>query len=104
GDYPAAILNLREAVRKAPTHTQARLALGSALLHTGDPEAAEQQLRQALDFGLPTHEALVPLARALLLQGKYEELLREVAAAGASATRSPDLLTLMGLAHLGADR
>jgi putative PEP-CTERM system TPR-repeat lipoprotein len=77
GDYKAAIIQLRNAIRTDPDNSQARLALASAYLRTGDAVSAEKEFKAARERGVEDDKIAGPLARAYLLQGKNEQLLKE---------------------------
>ena len=49
-DYKAAIIELKNALQKAPDNGEARLLLAKALFATGDPARAETEVRKPLEF------------------------------------------------------
>jgi len=73
----AALIELRNAVRLAPTSGKAHGLLGTALVRTGRPDAAEGVLRKALELGESPDAVLPSLAEAMSLQGRHEALLSE---------------------------
>ncbi len=104
GNYPAAIVHLRTAVQKAPDLPEAHYLLGVTLLKAGDSAGAERELRFALEFGHPADSIEVPLARAMLLQGRHEAVVREFGRQASESGASAELLAVIGLAHLRGDR
>jgi putative PEP-CTERM system TPR-repeat lipoprotein len=67
-DYPAAIIELKNAIAGKPDDARARFLLGSAFLQAGDPVAANTELRKALALGYAADEAYPLIARALTQQ------------------------------------
>ena len=73
----AAIIELRNALQRDPKSAKARLLLGKIRLASGDPEAAEKELRLALAAQY-TDETEILLGRALVDQLKFEDVVRTV--------------------------
>jgi putative PEP-CTERM system TPR-repeat lipoprotein len=91
GDYPAAAIQLKNALQRKPDDGVARLLLGQVLLETRDLAGAEKELRRALELNQPADAAVPSLARALLEQGKAAQVVSEFGAtqlneAGAQAS------------------
>lgn len=63
-NYPAAVIELKNALAAAPDNAQARFLLGSAFLYGGDPVAAATELQKAIALGYPADEAYPLLARS----------------------------------------
>lgn len=105
-DLQPATVQLKSALQKQPDSVDARFLLGQTYVRMGDGPAAEKELRRAADLGMPASEVAVPLARALLLQQKYDSVLQAaiedlVAAPGAApAGQAPTLKALRGHALL----
>jgi putative PEP-CTERM system TPR-repeat lipoprotein len=74
GDYNAAIIQLKNALRVAPNQANVRFMMAKALLETGNPVDAETEARKALGLKHPEGEALPLLVRALLVQGQYKKV------------------------------
>jgi cellulose synthase operon protein C len=87
GDYSAAVIQLRNALQKAPNNAEARYLLGTALIERRDPAGAIKELRMAVQLGYPADQALPVLARALIDDGDAKELVTEF---GQSTLGSPD--------------
>jgi putative PEP-CTERM system TPR-repeat lipoprotein len=69
-DNSAAIVAIKSALQAAPQSAAGRYLFGEALLASGDPGAAEVELRKALELKHPEEQVAPSLARALLRQGK----------------------------------
>lgn len=104
GDVRSALIQLRNAVKDDPDNAEARLALGTAYLEAGDPRAAEAEFDKAERLGIAPDRISVPMAEALLRQGRYDEVLSTVE----PGDREPDLearvLTARGFALTGLKR
>ncbi|ALK95220.1 hypothetical protein AB595_27190 [Massilia sp. WF1] len=98
GETKAAMIELKNAVANSPENGEARLALGTLYVESGDYVSAEKELRKALSLGIDKKRVLSPLARALDQQGKYKDVLDVIPAD--SAASSAELLTLRGNAYL----
>ena len=77
-DYKAAVIQLKNAIEKAPDDGEARFLLAKTLLDTGDPVGAETEVRKAIDRKYPQDETYPLLVRALVGQGKYQAAIAEV--------------------------
>ncbi len=77
-DYKAAIIELKNALQKAPDNAEARLLLAKSLLATGDAAGAETEVRKAIDAHAPGDQAYPVLAQVLGAQGKYKALTSEL--------------------------
>ncbi len=78
-DVPAAIIELKTALKAKPDFVAARLLLGQALQAGGDSEGAATEYRKALDGGAPAAQVLPLLAEALLAQQDYRRLTTDYA-------------------------
>ena len=74
GELRAASIELKNALQKNPQNAQARTLLGQAQLEVGNAADAEKELRRASELGVADGAVYPLLARALLAQGKLEEL------------------------------
>ncbi|GAA0498765.1 tetratricopeptide repeat protein [Pigmentiphaga sp. GD03639] len=69
GDYPAAVVSLREAARLDPTNALIVSDLGYALLRNGETSAARLPLAQAAELAPENSRILANLALLLLVSG-----------------------------------
>jgi putative PEP-CTERM system TPR-repeat lipoprotein len=101
-DYTAAMIELKNALQRAPDNGEARLLLARLLLESGDPVAAETEARKALDSKYPEDEVLPVLARAMAAQGQYRKVVDQYAGRTlASPQAQADLATTLGIAWQG---
>ena len=77
GDSSAAVIQLRNALQKAPNNAEARYLLGNILITRRDPASAVKELRMALQLGHPAEQTLPALSRALIDDGDAKELVTE---------------------------
>ncbi|MHB1332334.1 MAG: XrtA/PEP-CTERM system TPR-repeat protein PrsT [Sulfuriferula sp.] len=78
GDLKAGVIELKNALQKNPNSPQARLLLGEIYLKANMGAAAESELDKAQKLGI-TQETIKPLlGEALLLMGKYDQVLAEI--------------------------
>ncbi|MCP3870351.1 MAG: PEP-CTERM system TPR-repeat protein PrsT [Gammaproteobacteria bacterium] len=99
-DYRVAVLQLKNALQISPNDLPARVLLGQALLLRGEAASAEKELRLAQEMGADPGLTLLPLARALNQQKKYQELLQEIRPAKLRDGPIADLYVERGLAYL----
>lgn len=78
-DSKAAVIQIKNALQSNPDLPEARYLLGTALLDSGDPAGAEQELRKALDMKYPQDAVVPQLAKALLAQGNARKVTEEFA-------------------------
>lgn len=78
GEMRAAIIELKNVLSKDPDNPDTRLQLGMIYLDAGIGDGAEKELRRARDLGASGSALIVPLAKAMLLQGKNDALLDEI--------------------------
>ena len=100
GDYVAAIIQLKNALRANPDFIPARILAGRIFLILGDGESAEKELRAAQKLGADSNLLVVPLARSYLIRGKFSQLLDEFFPYGRSPEVEAELLQIHGMAHL----
>ena len=102
GKNRAALVELRNLVKKHPDNQQGRLALGTLLLEVGDPAAAAVQLQRAQKLGARPENSDLPLAQALLQTGQFKEALAALHPEKAgSAKLQAAMLTVKGEAQIG---
>lgn len=76
GKMKAASIELKNLLRDNPDNPQARLLMGQLHFETGNMASAEKELTRARELGVEDELILPLLARALLLQGKGDEVLK----------------------------
>ncbi len=99
-EYPAAIIELKNALKLQPDSSQARWLLAKVYLDSGDLPSAEKELQQALVRGWSQEEVTPALAEALLAQGKYAEV-RDIIVSGLAPDTKAKVLALQAQAALG---
>ncbi|MCU0935635.1 MAG: PEP-CTERM system TPR-repeat protein PrsT, partial [Gammaproteobacteria bacterium] len=99
-DLNASVIELKNALQKEPENAQARLLLGKVYLEMGDGAGAEKELARAGRLGAVDAELSLALARALLLERKYQEALDQLAKVPAEPP-SAAARVLQGEARLG---
>jgi putative PEP-CTERM system TPR-repeat lipoprotein len=106
GDHRAAIIDLKQLLRRSPGNAAARAALGDVLLRVGDGSGALHELTEAERLGWPAGHLELPLLRALLATGKHEELLARPSLdrIGNDPALRKELWSVRGDAHLAAGR
>lgn len=102
GDVKAALIQLKNAVANSPEDGEARLALGTLQLSSGDLVSAEKELGRARTLGVTAERVLPLLGRTLAQQGKFKEVLELITPE--AAAKSAPLLSLRGDALLGSGK
>jgi Flp pilus assembly protein TadD len=74
GQNSEGIIELKNAIQKAPDNTKARFLLGKMYVERGAAAAAEKELGHALKLGFEQNEVLPLLANAYNLQFKSNEI------------------------------
>jgi putative PEP-CTERM system TPR-repeat lipoprotein len=75
-DYRAAMIELKNALQSQSDHAQARLLLAEVSLQLADVEAADKELRRAIEAGAPAERTAPLAAQVRLAQGRADELLK----------------------------
>lgn len=105
GDLRAAAFELRRALQDAPDHAELRFQFGRVNVLSGRGDAAERELRRALDLGEPADRVMPWLVDALLLQERFAEALTAVSSMiPAEGPVADQWLIRRAEAHLGLDR
>ena len=99
-DMRGAEFYLRQALRRQPSNAEAAFLLGKVDLATGNPQAAELELRRARDHGYDQAAVVFPLGQAYLQQQRDDEVLRDFNVEHAPASERGDILTLRAAAQL----
>ena len=98
-------IELKNALQKNPDNAEAHRLLGEVNVEFGNGEAAETELRRAMELGVPRDAVLPDLAQALLLQGKYQALLDQIdVPATMKASDGARLMAWRGNAWLGLQK
>ncbi len=75
-DYPAATIELQNALKLDAASAEARWLLGKIYLDTGDILTAEKELQRAQELGWKADDVRPALAITLLVQGKNDDVLK----------------------------
>jgi putative PEP-CTERM system TPR-repeat lipoprotein len=78
GDINAAVIQLKNALQQDPNNVSARKLLGDIYLKVGNGPAAEKELKAAQQRGANDKDIQVLIARAYLLQSKFDKVLKEL--------------------------
>lgn len=98
--YVEAIIELKNALQADPKSLAARVLLGRVYVRINDGVSAEKELIRARRSGADNKLITVPLARAYLMQQKFEELINEIDIAGQGPEIKGEVRILQGNAHL----
>jgi putative PEP-CTERM system TPR-repeat lipoprotein len=94
----AAIIELKNALQVNPKNIVARKLLGQIYISVGDGESGEKELARAIELGASPNEVNIPLARAQLLQGKYQEIIDKF-----GNEENIELIVAVAEAYMGLD-
>ena len=98
----SAVIELKNALQKNPKNAEARWRLGEIYISQELGEQAEGELKRAQQLGTDYEALKVPMGQALLLQGLYSRVIREVQPApGSPPGNVPKILEIQGRAQLG---
>ncbi len=105
GESKTALIQVRNAIQASPDLAEGHFLQGAILLDLGQAALAEPELRKALELKMDPRDVLPVLARSILDQEKFQEVLDETAperfpAAGQSA----EIASLRARAFLGLNR
>lgn len=101
GDLRGAKLELRTAIRNNSGNAEAHFLLGTVQLQLGDPVAAERELTFAHKAGWDADAVMPMLARAILAQARYKDVLRDFPDEEATSAARTSILVSRALAQLG---
>lgn len=101
GDLKAAQIDLRNAVRSDPQNGEAHYLLGRVSFELGDPVAAEREAADARRRGYNPQLSVPLLARSLLAQSKFSQLLDQLTTNGEDANLDAAILVFRGYAQIG---
>ena len=101
GDINAAIIQLKNALQKDPKNIKARFFLGKNYLVLGDGPSAEKEFSRAQRLGMARQQMVVPLGRAMLLQGRADDVLEQIKIeTGFPASVQSDVHVIQANAHM----
>jgi putative PEP-CTERM system TPR-repeat lipoprotein len=100
-DFPAAVIQFKNAVQKAPNSAEARYLLGVALKEVEDPVSAAIEFRKAASAGYAPNLVYPALVHALIEQGQLEKALTEASEHQNIDAGKAELVALTGVANLG---
>ncbi|HET8701605.1 MAG TPA: XrtA/PEP-CTERM system TPR-repeat protein PrsT [Nitrococcus sp.] len=95
-DYQSARIELLNALQKDPNKVEARQLLATVALKLGDNASAVKEIRKAIALGLPREQGQPVLAKALLLQGDWDQVLAQTKDIPGSLPKSQQA-TLLGI-------
>ena len=100
GEVKAASIELKNAIQRNPENAQARWLLGKLHLDLGNGAAAEKELRRASDLGVADESISPLLARALLMERRYDELFKISPQKINGAVQKAEVMAAQGLGYL----
>ena len=104
-DTKSAIIQLKNALQKAPDNAEGRFLLGKAELQTGDLAGAEKELRRAMELNYAADSVVPPLAEALLGLAEFKKVVEEM---GVKQLTTPEatssLLATVGMAQMAMQK
>ncbi|MGE0667621.1 MAG: XrtA/PEP-CTERM system TPR-repeat protein PrsT [Sphingomonadales bacterium] len=95
---------LRNILKDNPKDADARFMLGTIYLMAQQGPAAEKEFRAALASGRNTDETRNQVGEALLLQSRYQDVLKEIQPQGVDPAQRSAAMALRGRAYLGLER
>ena len=102
GSIRASVIELKNALQKDTQNANIRMLLGEAFIDLGDSNSADIELRRAKELGAPAARTALLLGETKLLQGRFDQALRETPVNDADpADVKAAVLALRGRAHLG---
>ncbi len=99
GDYPGAIIQLKNVLQTEPDNISARVLLGRAHLQSSYGSSAEKELLAALKLGADPKEIYGALGNALLLQRKFDEILARLPVDNPLERPTLEVLLIRARAH-----
>lgn len=100
GDYSAALIQMRNAVKREPRNAEARYQLALVSLRSGDAVSAEKEIKVAQELGYSEQKVLPILATAYLEQSKHEILLKNIPESDRSPEIESVIRVLRGMSQL----
>lgn len=78
GEAKAAIIQLKNALQRDPSHIEARLLLGALYLRLNDGPAAEKEFGRAGQLGADPKRWLIGYGQSLMMQNQYQTVLEKI--------------------------
>ena len=103
GEPKEAVDLLKSALKDNPKDADARFMLGQMYMMAQQGPSAEKEFRAALANGRNTDEVRNQIGEALLMQGKYQDVLKEIQPQGVDPDRRSAAMALRGRAYLGLE-
>lgn len=104
GNLDSAVIRLKNLLQANPDDLPARLLLGEIYLQQGAAIAAQKELSVARSLGASDKRITMLMARSYLLQGAFEDALREMGGTTPTAGDSLDTILVRGQALIGLGR
>jgi Tfp pilus assembly protein PilF len=105
GDYRAAIIDAKDVLLDEPDSLRGRLLLGRASVKVDDGASAEKELLRAMQLGSAAADVAAEMARALLIQRKFQAVLDDVPFEGLSdSDAEAEVRATRGDAYLGLNQ
>jgi putative PEP-CTERM system TPR-repeat lipoprotein len=95
---------LKGVLKENPKDADARFMLGTMYLLAQQGPSAEKEFRAALAHGRNTPEVRNQIGEALLMQGKFQDVLKEIQPQGIDPEQRSLAMTLRGRAYLGLEK
>lgn len=95
-----AVIHAKNVLQKQPGNAEARFLLGKALLAGGDANAAEIELRKAMEQKFQPDETTPLLMKAMVAKGQAKKVIEEFGSVGlASPAGQAEAQTILSIAH-----
>ncbi|MEN3950866.1 XrtA/PEP-CTERM system TPR-repeat protein PrsT [Iodidimonas sp. SYSU 1G8] len=104
GEAQKAVDLLKNALKDNPKDADARFMLGQMYMMAQQGPSAEKEFRAALAYGRDTDEVRNQIGEAMLAQGKFQDVLKEIQPQGVDAVQRSAAMALRGRAYLGLER
>ncbi|MCF6281040.1 MAG: PEP-CTERM system TPR-repeat protein PrsT [Candidatus Polarisedimenticolaceae bacterium] len=76
--YRSAIIELKNVLQNAPSDSEARLALATIYIITGQADSAEKEIRKVSGADQKSEQAVMLLAEALVMQKEYQSFIERI--------------------------
>lgn len=102
GNFRTSMIEVKNALQINPKNSEARLLLGQVYLKLNQGAAGEKEIRVAAKLGMSNSHTMKPLSKALLLQNKFQEVIRLINLTQIEAsTERAELYVILGRAYFG---